>query len=122
MICFALHFVEAIITRKVDGHFKIHANASEPGSAAIFANYPAPYSSVCTGLVEEVQLLYIFFFMLGNVFSTFKLFVLFVDFMYSNIYDCYLFGYESQVFKSPQLLAAAIHRFHSFGCWSSLRI
>lgn len=58
--CFAFHFVEAIIVRKVDGHFRIHDNASEPGSAAIFANYPAPYSSVCTGLVEEVHLLYIF--------------------------------------------------------------
>lgn len=53
-------FVEAIIVRKIDGKFRIHANASEPGSAAIFANYPAPYSSVVTGLVEEVKRYLIF--------------------------------------------------------------
>ncbi len=53
-------FIEAIIVRKIDGKFRIHANASDPGSAAIFANYPAPYSSVVTGLVEEVKRYLIF--------------------------------------------------------------
>lgn len=39
---------------KVNGEFKIQKDSSDPGSAAIFANYPAPYSSASTGLMEEV--------------------------------------------------------------------
>lgn len=60
-------YYEAIIIRKVDGHFRIHDNASEPGSAAIFANYPAPYSSVCTGLVEEILCTTIFMIVICSV-------------------------------------------------------
>ncbi|XP_057370632.1 aquaporin-3-like [Daphnia carinata] len=47
-------YYEAIAMYKVDGQFRINANASEPGSAAIFANYPAAHSSVITGLIEEI--------------------------------------------------------------------
>ncbi|XP_045028788.1 aquaporin-9 isoform X2 [Daphnia magna] len=49
-------YYEAIAVRKVDGEFRINSNSSEPepGSAAIFANYPTPYSSVLTGLMEEI--------------------------------------------------------------------
>nr|AXE28378.1 aquaporin [Daphnia tibetana] len=49
-------YFEAIIEKKDGGEFRINFNSSEPepGSAAIFANYPAPYSSVLTGLMEEV--------------------------------------------------------------------
>lgn len=39
---------------RVDGEFRIHKDPSDPGTAAIFANYPAPYSSAGLGLVEEV--------------------------------------------------------------------
>lgn len=42
--------------RKVNnGELRIHRNNTEPGSAVIFANYPAPHSSVGTGLGEEVR-------------------------------------------------------------------
>ena len=39
---------------RVHGEFRIHQDPTEPGSAAIFANYPAPYSSAGFGLLEEV--------------------------------------------------------------------
>lgn len=39
---------------RVDGEFRIQKNPSDPGTAAIFANYPAPYSSAGLGLAEEV--------------------------------------------------------------------
>lgn len=42
---------------KVNGEFRIQKNPSDPGSAAIFANYPAPYSSAGLGLVEEVRVI-----------------------------------------------------------------
>ncbi|XP_057373219.1 aquaporin-3-like [Daphnia carinata] len=49
-------YYEAIAIRKTNGEFRINSNSSEPepGSAAIFANYPTPYSSVVTGLMEEI--------------------------------------------------------------------
>ncbi|KAI9557849.1 hypothetical protein GHT06_014599 [Daphnia sinensis] len=55
-------YYEAILVGKRDGKFRINANSSEPepGSAAIFANYPTPYSSVITGLVEETLCTMIF--------------------------------------------------------------
>lgn len=54
--CYITYLTEAIATKKINGEFRINANSSdpEPGSAAIFANYPTPYSSVVTGLMEEV--------------------------------------------------------------------
>lgn len=39
---------------KINGEFRIKKNPTDPGTAAIFANYPAPYSSAGLGLVEEV--------------------------------------------------------------------
>ncbi|KAK4018894.1 hypothetical protein OUZ56_000933 [Daphnia magna] len=47
-------YYEAIMNGKVNGEFKIQKDSSNPGSAAIFANYPAPYSSASTGLMEEI--------------------------------------------------------------------
>lgn len=49
-------FTEAIMQGRVNGEFRIHQNPADPGSAAIFANYPAPYSSAGLGLVEEVPI------------------------------------------------------------------
>lgn len=48
---------------RVDGEFRIQKNPSDPGTAAIFANYPAPYSSAGLGLAEEVcvQMLFVKF-------------------------------------------------------------
>ncbi len=37
-----------------NGEFRIRNDPNDPGSASIFANYPAPYLSASTGLVEEV--------------------------------------------------------------------
>ncbi|XP_057370629.1 aquaporin-9-like [Daphnia carinata] len=47
-------YYEAIMDGKVNGEFRIHKDPSDPGSAAIFANYPAPYSSASAGLMEEI--------------------------------------------------------------------
>ena len=45
-----------------------------------------------------------------------------IDFMYNDIHACYMRGNESKIFKSPQFFTAVLHRFHSFGRWSGLRI
>lgn len=42
---------------KVEGEFRIRKNITDPGTASIFSNYPAPYSSAGIGLVEEVAYL-----------------------------------------------------------------
>ena len=47
--------LEGIAQGKVNGEFRIRQDAADPGTAAIFANYPAPYSSASIGLVEEVS-------------------------------------------------------------------
>jgi hypothetical protein len=49
--------VEAIMEGKVEGEFRIRKNITDPGTASIFANYPAPYSSASIGLAEEVAYL-----------------------------------------------------------------
>ncbi|EFX88619.1 hypothetical protein DAPPUDRAFT_304698 [Daphnia pulex] len=53
-------YYEAIMQGKVNGEFRIHKDSSDPGSASIFANYPAPYSSAGLCLVEEILATMIF--------------------------------------------------------------
>lgn len=48
-------FIEAIIHNQLDGEFKVPKNASQPGATAIFSTYPAYYTSLGTGLAEEVK-------------------------------------------------------------------
>ncbi|XP_057370999.1 aquaporin-9-like isoform X2 [Daphnia carinata] len=53
-------YYEAIMEGRVNGEFRIQKNPADPGTAAIFANYPAPYSSSGLCLVEEIVATMIF--------------------------------------------------------------
>ncbi len=48
---------EAIFSVKPDHIFRITVDPNDPGTAVIFANYPAEYTSTEAALAEEVSLL-----------------------------------------------------------------
>lgn len=101
---------------KIDGQFRILKDAADPGSAAIFANYPAPYSSASVGLVEEVnppRLLC----PVNKIIS-----LVLTDFINHNFYARYLCYNRSKIFQCTEISTANVHRFHFTGYWCCLWI
>ena len=51
---------EAILSSRPNNEFRIKLNPDDPGSAAIFSNYPAEYTSTGAALAEEVRLMLLY--------------------------------------------------------------
>jgi hypothetical protein len=51
---------EAILSSRPNNEFRIKLNPNDPGSAAIFSNYPAEYTSTGAALAEEVRLILLY--------------------------------------------------------------